>query len=167
MIRILLKRISLLFTTIAFTCNAFSSVGHSLTVSLTKAGTLSEAITEVGYDPHSITSLTVSGELNGTDIALIRDIAGQDEDGFESGGKLDTLDLTNAKIVTGGNPYYKSFFDDTEYNTQDSIVGDYMFNGCSCVTIILPKAIKSVGEYAFASLHFLIDSNLEFMSASQ
>ena len=59
-----------------------------------------------------ITNLKINGEINGTDLRLIREMAGRSVKGSdwepdeETEGKLSILDLSDAKIVSGGDPYY-------------------------------------------------------------
>ena len=76
-------------------------------VTLTEAGTLTKFISD--DELNTLTELTVSGPINGSDIQIIRAM----------GGTLKTLDLRNANIVAGGNSYYL-----TNYYTQDDVIGD-------------------------------------------
>ena len=69
------------------------------TVTLTEAGTLRNNIT--AQEKTSLVSLTINGPINGTDLTFLRFMCQKDY-----GGKLENLDLTNAKIVSGGKPYY-------------------------------------------------------------
>ncbi len=79
-------------------------------VTLTAAGTLSEKIaTDQKY---VITSLKVSGPINGTDVRYLREMAGQNYEGYSTSGKLAELDLTDANIVEGGDYYYYSLWQD-------------------------------------------------------
>lgn len=112
-------------------------------VTLTTAGTLSDFITE--DEKYDITSLTISGPLNGTDILFIREMAGSDNQSNSTKGKLQYLDIRNASIVIGGNNYY---FNNT--NTTDNIINTYSFYKCTVLeTIILPRTITSISTAAF------------------
>ena len=117
------------------------------TVTLTEAGTLSEYITD--EDEELITKLKISGPLNGDDIRLIREMAN-----YYFGKQLKYLDLSEARIVSGGGAYYS---DDTySYNTYDNEIGEYMFYQCRYLeTILLPKDIEWIGKEAFAACNAL------------
>ena len=87
-----------------------------------------------------ITSLTISGELNGTDIRLIRQMLQK--------GLLMTLDIHNASIVAGGNVYYT--IGSKNYTTKNDTIGEYMFNDSKYLTdITLPASLKAICEHAF------------------
>ena len=71
-----------------------------ITVTLLQAGTLPDQISDA--EKYQITDLKVVGDINGTDLRLIRDMAGRDANGDETAGKLAILDLSGANIVAGG-----------------------------------------------------------------
>ena len=101
------------------------------------AGSLGSQIPEdiAGY----ITSLTISGQINGTDIKQIRNML--------QNGYLTTLDMVDASIVAGGDTYKKY---STEYSVQNDTVSQYMFADCPYLeTIKLPSNLKAIGRYAF------------------
>ena len=119
-------------------------------VTLDKAGDLSKKINDT--EKFTITSLTVSGPINGKDVLFLREMAGRDMDGYETDGKLSSLDLSDAKIVTGGGNYIKvkiglSF---RFYNIKENdVVGFYMFYNCRSLTSLkLPKTVKRIELYA-------------------
>ena len=62
------------------------------------AGTLSNYIPE--DEKYSINELTLTGELNGTDFRLLRDMAGNNYLGQNTIGKLKVLSITKDKITT-------------------------------------------------------------------
>ena len=95
-----------LFFTTALAMSALCLQAQTV-VSLDKAGTLSEKISSA--EKYEITNLKISGPLNGTDFILLRDMAGMDQENNKSNGTLETLDLTDASIVKGGEPYYVSY----------------------------------------------------------
>ena len=109
------------------------------------AGKLSERITNLKY--HA-TSLSISGQLNGTDIALLREMI--------INGSLKHLDMENAQIVRGGDAYYK------EYRIEkDNVVGDNFFTHCSrLLSIKIPRAITSIGDDAFLDCSGLTAINI-------
>ena len=83
-------------------CNATSHAADDLitrqiTIKLDKAGTLPDKIGS--SNKYKITNLKIVGEINGADFALIRDMAGLHNDR----GKLSVLDLSEAKVVSGGD----------------------------------------------------------------
>lgn len=61
---------------------------------------------------YKITNLKIIGEINGTDLRVIREMAGKDVWGKDTDGMLSVLDLSDAKIVEGGDYYY----DDNDYH---------------------------------------------------
>lgn len=77
-----------------------------VTVKVKKAGQLREQLEESGYDIMKITSLSVSGPIDGDDIQLIRTMAGASVKRISNGriGSLMHLDLSGATIK-GGKPY--------------------------------------------------------------
>ena len=86
------------------------------------------------------------GEINGTDLCFIREMAGSDREGWRTEGKLATLDLSGAKIVRGGGIYYNS----VNCYTSDDVIGNYAFSGCSGLTsLTLPSNVTSIGYSAF------------------
>lgn len=119
-------------------------------VTLDNAGDLSKKIKPA--EKFTITSLIVSGPINSKDVLFLREMAGRDIDGKETKGKLSSLDLSDAKIVTGGGNYYKvkrglSF---VSHNiTGNDVIGFYMFYNCRSLTSLkLPKTVKKIEQYA-------------------
>ena len=71
-----------------------------------------------------------------------------DVNGKETDGKLSILDLSEAKIVAGGDAYYSDRDDDFICTSNDKL-GDYVFNGCSGLTsLTLPSSVTKIGCYA-------------------
>lgn len=115
-------------------------------VDVKKAGSLSSLI---GDDvKFNITDLTVTGDINGDDIALIREMAGEDVNGDETKGHLSKLNLKDANIVTGGNPYYIVSTMEACYSKRD-VVGAYMFRNCKLTDVILPVNATEIGNNVF------------------
>lgn len=74
--------------------------------------------------------LTVSGNLNGTDIAAINEMT-----------SLRYLDMRQANIVEGGEAYSGNL------KTENNVFGDDFFrNMKNLSTIILPESVKSIGS---------------------
>lgn len=111
------------------------------------AGTLPTLISSA--DKNLVTDLTLSGNLNGTDIKYIREMAGGGIDiDDKTAGKLTRLNLADAKIVEGGDYYY----DNERYcYTENNSISDGMFVDLKNLTsIILPNNITSIGNFAFS-----------------
>lgn len=94
--------------------------------------------------------LVLSGEINGTDIALLRYLSGGnniiEEEGVMSmtACPLDSLDISQCRIVEGGEPYYKN------YLTENNVIGKEMFKWCLFLKDIkLPNTITTIGDNAF------------------
>ena len=97
------------------------------TVNVETPGTLSSKVS--AEEKYSITDLTITGSLNGTDVKFLREMAGQDEDNNKTDGKLAKLDLSGASIVAGGDAYFVKYGGkaDTEYYTKDNQMSGCMF----------------------------------------
>ena len=120
-------------------------ITKQITINLDKAGTLPNKI--ASSEMYKITNLKIIGEINGTDWNMIREMAGRDNRGYDTEGKLSELDLSEAKIVKGGDSYYSG---DNCYTSNDEI-GEYAFKDCSRLTsLTLPVGITSIGYDAFA-----------------
>ena len=123
---------------------------QQITLHVERAGTLPGMIDESRL-PY-ITDLKLTGELNGTDIILIRELV-QNE--------LRFLDLSEARIVKGGSSYY------ADYYTSNDIIGSYMFyipdytmSPCAISKINLPKSTLRIGYCAFMDCKRLTDINI-------
>ena len=126
-------------------------ITEQITIELEKAGTLPGRIG--GSKKYKITNLKIIGEINGTDLNMIREMAGRNSKGDSTYGKLSVLDLSEAKIVEGGDCYY---YDDADYYytsecyTSNDVIGSYAFSGCSGLTsLTLPAGITEIGDRAF------------------
>ena len=121
-------------------------ITEQITIKLDKAGTLPDRISE--SQKYLITNLKIVGKVNGTDWKLIRNMAGSDFYGRETGGKLSILDLSDARIVKGGSAYYSDY--EISQCTSNDKLGDYAFYGCSRLTnLILPSSVTEIGGAAF------------------
>lgn len=110
---------------------------------LETAGTLPKLIAE--NRKNQIKNLRLSGYLNGTDINYLREMAGCDSYGNTTTGILETLDITECTIISGGRSYYRS------NQTSDYKISDYMFYNCKAlVTLKLPNNSTILGSYALA-----------------
>ena len=121
-------------------------ITKQITIKLDKAGTLPDKIGST--KKYKITNLKIVGEINGTDWVFIRDMAGRGlKDYIYTNGKLSVLDLSEAKIVEGGDCYY---YDVTKYYTSNDRLGDYAFYGCSRLTnLVIPSGVTSIEKSTF------------------
>ena len=116
-----------------------------ITIKLDEAGTLPDRIGE--NQKNLITNLKIVGKINGTDLKFIREMAGRDFNMEKTGGKLSILDLSEAKIVAGGDAYASC--NGNMYTSNDNL-GDYVFDGCSGLTsLTLSSGVIEIGYYAF------------------
>ncbi len=128
------------------------------TVNVATAGTLSTLISD--GEKYTIDELTLTGNLNGTDFRLIRDMAGHNYQGMPTNGKLKKLDIAGAKIVAGGDMYLDALSmqfgnntwggSDYHKNTSDNVLGAFLFAGCTALEEIkLPSTITTIENSAF------------------
>lgn len=76
------------------------------TIHLSQPGTLAQYITD--KEQRELTSLTITGTLNGTDLLLLRKMAGATETVFDDGSELRELNLSKARFVDDyEHPYYR------------------------------------------------------------
>lgn len=121
-------------------------ITKQITLKLTEAGTLPNKIGSSKKD--LITNLKIIGEINGTDLRFIREMAGRDAEGNSTSGNLSVLDLSEARIVEGGDYYYKR--DYKYFTTSNDIIGVYTFSGCSSLTSVnIPSSVTSIRDEAF------------------
>lgn len=128
-----------------FGVSAMWASAAQVDVTVTEAGTLSSKITS--EDKYTITDLKISGPLNGTDLKFIREMAGIDAMWKVTDGKLVSLDLTDATMVSGGDPY--ACAKGTELNpiwmnARDDAMPENLFMMSILETIKLPTKIKGI-----------------------
>ena len=109
---------------------------------ITKAGEGSEYVVmpKAGVLPDLLSDnaikATISGSINGTDIKYLRQLI--------TDGNLQSIDLTEAKVSSGGEAYYQS------YRTSLNVMGAYAFdNFKNLISMRLPLKITSIGDRAF------------------
>lgn len=110
-------------------------------IQVAEAGTLAEI---VGAEwKYRLRSMTVAGDLNGTDICFLREMLGKKADGTDTEGILEELNLSDCRIVAGGKPYVPSKY------TSDDTLGSEMFGGCTRLRqLTLPQSLLTVEEEA-------------------
>ena len=119
-------------------------ITKQIIVKLEKAGTLPDRIGSTKRN--KITNLKIIGEINGTDLDVIREMAGINQIGQHTDGILSVLDLSEARIVKGGNYWLFG----NNYSTSKDKIGYCLFNVCSGLTsITLPPLVTEIGESAF------------------
>ena len=139
-------------------------ITRQITLKLDEAGTLPNKIAV--SRKNLITNLKIVGKINGTDLKFIREMAGCDFNLKKTDGKLSILDLSEAKIVAGGDAYV-NYYDSKAYTSNDKL-GYYAFEGCSGLTsLTIPSSVTSIGEDAFSgcsgltNLYYIIDEKFE------
>lgn len=147
-----MKLISICLLALNFTLGLAS---EPVFVEVQSAGSLSSLIED--SQKNQITDLTITGNLNGTDIRFIREMAGRDVEGNETEGTLSVLDLSGATIVSGGDYYYKQYF---EYKTSDNEIGENMFIDCGLSSIVMPDDITVIGTGAFKGCANLVSASI-------
>lgn len=92
-----------------------------------------------------ITHLEISGFINGTDLRLIREMAGIDYYGNPTLGQLRELDIAQATICSGGTNY-------SQYGSSvniDNIIPGGCFSHTNLISIYLPFNTKKIEAQAF------------------
>ena len=132
-------------------------------INVETAGTLATKISN--DDKFSITELTITGQLNGTDLRLLREMAGNNYKGQPTEGKLQKLDLSDATIVVGGDTYldlddyYINIgnnkqlfcFDGKQQTTEANTFGKYLFAGCQQLKMVkTPTSLIMIYNQVFA-----------------
>ena len=142
--------------------NNFSHVSEASeqktrTIHIAKAGTLPNFISDM--EKYLIEELSLSGDLNGTDIRFIRNMSGVDFDeiwhdeaeSYRTQGILKALDLSNAHIVSGGDYIYAYGNGDyaAYFRTKNNTISTCMFYGVKLTSIVLPQSITCIESGAF------------------
>ena len=132
--------------------NMASEEENPTVIDVATPGTFESTIYNEYYSNcYKLTSLKVTGNLNGSDIRFLRKMAGRKEDGTETSGKLTYLDLSEANIVSGGDYYYMPQ-SGTKYYTENNVAGDYMFYFCNLETIKFPLTVNKLGKQVCSHL---------------
>ena len=132
-------------------------ITRQITLKLTEAGTLPNKI--VSSKKYLVTNLKIIGEINGTDLRFIREMAGRDAEGNSTSGNLSVLDLSEARIVEGGDYYYKR--DYKYFTTSNDIIGVYTFSGCSSLTSVnIPSSVTEIRDSTFPGCSSLTSVNI-------
>ena len=98
----------------------------------TIGGRLKQGLTDMAI------KAVISGRINGTDIKYMRQMINE--------GNLQSIDITQAKIVGGGQAYYGT------NTTSNNVMGAYAFQGFKkLIAMKLPYTITSIGSNAFSN----------------
>ena len=132
-------------------------ITRQITLKLTEAGTLPNKI--ASSKKNLVTNLKIIGEINGTDLRFIREMAGSDVKGNSTFGNLSVLDLSEARFVAGG--YYYMTPNGNRCYTSNDIIGEDAFSYCSSLTsVIIPSSVTEIGEGAFFVCSSLTSVNI-------
>ena len=133
-------------------------ITKQITLNLTEAGTLHNKIGSSKKD--LITNLKIIGEINGTDLRFIREMAGCDNYGNRTSGNLSVLDLSDARIVKGGYFYYYDKYGHG-FTTSNDIIGENAFRDCGSLTSVnIPSSVTYIGGAAFFGCSSLTSVNI-------
>ena len=145
-----------------FACYAANEdlITKQITLKLTEAGTLPNKIGS--SKKNLVTNLKIIGEINGTDLRFIREMAGSDVEGHSTSGNLSVLDLSEARFVEGGYYYYTGYKNVYDYcHTSNDIISEYSFIGChSLKSVNIPSSVTYIGENAFKDCRSLKSVNI-------
>ena len=115
-------------------------------------GTLADMLSQEQQD--TVIWLKVNGAINGSDLRVIRRMAGSDESTHGTWGNLSVLDLSEATIVSGGDPYLID--DGEELVTADNEMPYKAFYKCSClIDVRLPRNLVKYADGVFAECNNL------------
>ena len=146
----LITKRQLLFVILVLLCGInpiYADTSKELYVS---NGNLSDLLPE--RERFKITDLTLSGELNSSDLEVIRQMGGcYKSDGSRYNGHLRYLDLSNAKFVGDGTLEIR--YDNGYLFTMSQLnygSGDFLFSYMKSLhTIKLPNSMEKMGFYIF------------------
>ena len=147
----------------AYQWQATVGFAYDMSVNVTTPGTLYSII---GDKLTQISSLKVSGNLNGDDVKCLRQMSNSfyikdnrttpsTYTRFEPTGILKTLDLTDANFVKGGDFYFKEIHSDGTdiYSLSDSYASSFFnrrkFYYSSIETVLLPNQVDTIATEEF------------------
>lgn len=150
--RLLLRTVLGVVTLMAVVC----ARAEALTITLTEAGTLPTRIPD--SEKLTIRELKVVGQLNGTDMLFLREMAGRNFNSRKTHGLLTHLDLGEAQIVSGGTAYVAYYAGETrvECRTVADVWPEWVFSGCdSLEQVVMPASVTAIGDYSFRGCNLL------------
>jgi hypothetical protein len=120
---------------------------QKLNIVVKQPGTLAKGVELFGK--YSIKKLSVMGKLNGSDLRLLRDMAGSDVHLKATKGRLTSLDLSKASFVKGGDCYLESG-KMKKYTSNGTGIPEWLFKRCRLESFVFPEGCDTIGEQAFA-----------------
>lgn len=132
---------------LALTCAAFALpvLADQVVVTLEEPGTLEELLTP--GQQKSITDLKVIGPMDGSDLKLLRWMTGMDDMWHETQGQLVNVDLSEADMVAGGEPFTCALYTELSpvwVEARDNTMPEYLFSKTKLETIVFPKTITAI-----------------------
>ena len=143
------------------------------TIHISTAGTLADRISEA--EKYTIDKLVLTGEINGADLRLIRDMAGNN--GRDTEGKLKVLDLSGVELKVSPEPIVNSnsiewrpvkkylsgaiSLNGTLFISDSHSLPGCTFVGCtSLVSVSLPDNLTSIEGHVFLGCGNLTTINI-------
>ena len=153
---LLLTAVFMLFGCLSIQAADDELITKQITIKLEQAGTLPNKIGST--KKYKITNLKIIGEINGTDLKLIRDMVGVGLiEGNKTAGKLSALDLSEVKIVSGGEAYLRAEYSGYPYYTENDKLGEKVFMNCYGLNkLVLPSNIVNIGVSALENCRSLV-----------
>ena len=121
-------------------------------------GTLADLLTDEQRD--TVVWLKVNGPVNSTDFKTLRCMAGSNEQAKGTWGNLSVLDLSDAFVEAGGEPYLVD--GDKQLVTSDNEMPYKAFYKCPMlIDVTLPKSLVRYADGVFAQCNNLERVSLE------
>lgn len=127
-----------------------ANADNEYSVTTETGGSLMDKLPAIDSVLAKVEQLTVSGPINGTDIDFLH----------QKLPNLQTLNLTGASIVNGGDSYHQwtvdnngntSKYGSNSFNTANDVVGEYMFAYMTSLrSISLPSTATKILHHAFS-----------------
>lgn len=126
-------------------CAAIMGAGAAARrVAVTTPGTLAQIVGDAKY---SLTSLTVEGTLNASDIRVLREMMGSDFNLKPTQGKLRSLNLKKVTFLPGKDAYANK--DGEQTVTSAHTLPAYIFSNTRIERLVLPEHTDTIGRGAF------------------
>ena len=127
-------------------------------VTVETPGTLADLLTDEQRD--TVVWLKVNGPVNSTDFKTLRCMSGSNEQAKGTWGNLSVLDLSDAFVVAGGEPYFVD--GDKQLVTSDNEMPYKAFYKCPMlIDVTLPKSLVRYADGVFAQCNNLERVSLE------
>lgn len=157
----IMKRVLCAAMFVASACMAYA---ESVTVNLTREGTLAEKVLEQASSLATVTELTVTGKINADDWnCIVVQMTGLSKlDLHGSHASFETMSNINSNISSLSLPTGIKKFGSGSYNrigqnlktclfNEDlEVISSMAFERSQIATVVLPKKLKSIGEEAFS-----------------